>query len=174
VQRGRKTWLERRAEEEAALGYTEQPYVVIVGGGQGGIGLGARLRRLGVPTIIIERNEQPGDSWRKRYKSLCLHDPVWYDHMPYLPFPDDWPVFAPKDKVGDWLEMYTKVMELDYWGSTTARIMWKPTQVPHLWFHGGNLHQSRHYSQFLSLQLKARMEGLDTPVYELAPSHHRR
>lgn len=38
----------------------------------------------------------PGDSWRKRYKSLCLHDPVWYDHMPYLPFPDDWPVCEKK------------------------------------------------------------------------------
>jgi putative flavoprotein involved in K+ transport len=54
------------------------------------------------------------------------------------------------------------------------RNMWKPTQVPLLWIHGGNLHQSRHYSQFLALQLKARMEGLSTPVYELAPSHHRR
>ncbi len=31
------------------------------------------------------------------------------------------------------------------------RNMWKPTQVPNLWMHGGNLHQSRHYSQFLSL-----------------------
>jgi hypothetical protein len=30
-------------------------------------------------------------------------------------------VFAPKDKIGDWLEMYTKVMELNYWGSTTAK-----------------------------------------------------
>ncbi|WP_119155253.1 NAD(P)/FAD-dependent oxidoreductase [Caldimonas tepidiphila] len=118
---GRRSWLERRREEEATLGYTEQPYVLIIGGGQGGIGLGARLRRLGVPTIIVEKNERPGDSWRKRYKSLCLHDPVWYDHLPYLPFPDDWPVFAPKDKVGDWLEMYTKVMELNYWSSTTAQ-----------------------------------------------------
>lgn len=117
---GRRSWLEKRREEEATLGYTEQPYVVIIGGGQGGIGLGARLRRLGVPTIIVEKNERPGDSWRRRYKSLCLHDPVWYDHLPYLPFPDDWPVFAPKDKVGDWLEMYTKVMELNYWSSTTA------------------------------------------------------
>ncbi|SDN74380.1 Predicted flavoprotein CzcO associated with the cation diffusion facilitator CzcD, partial [Klenkia soli] len=53
-------------------------------------------------------------------KSLCLHDPVWYDHLPYLPFPDNWPVFAPKDKIGDWLEMYTKVMELNYWSSTTV------------------------------------------------------
>jgi putative flavoprotein involved in K+ transport len=120
VHRGRQTWLEKRQQEEAELGYSTQPYCVIIGGGQGGIGLGARLKRLGVPTLIIERNERAGDSWRKRYKSLCLHDPVWYDHMPYLPFPDDWPVFAPKDKVGDWLEMYTKVMELNYWSKTEA------------------------------------------------------
>jgi putative flavoprotein involved in K+ transport len=121
VHLGRKTWLDARVEEAARLGHTEQPHVVIVGGGQGGIALGARLRRLGVPTIIVERNARPGDSWRNRYKSLCLHDPVWYDHLPYLPFPDDWPVFAPKDKIGDWLEMYTKVMELNYWGGTTAK-----------------------------------------------------
>ena len=94
---------------------------MIVGGGQGGIALGARLRRLGVPTIIVEKNDRPGDSWRKRYKSLCLHDPVWYDHLPYLPFPDHWPVFSPKDKLGDWLESYTKIMELNYWTRTTCK-----------------------------------------------------
>ncbi len=121
VHPGRKTWLELRKEEEATLGYTKQPDTVIIGGGQGGIMLAARLRRLGVPTIVIERNERPGDSWRKRYKSLCLHDPVWYDHLPYMPFPDDWPVFAPKDKIGDWLESYTKLMEINYWSSTTAK-----------------------------------------------------
>jgi len=121
VRPGRKTWLEDREHELATLGISEQPQVVIVGGGQGGIALGARLRKLGVPAIIVEKNAKPGDSWRKRYKSLCLHDPVWYDHLPYLPFPADWPVFAPKDKLGDWLEMYTKVMELNYWGGTTAK-----------------------------------------------------
>ena len=121
AQPGRKSWLEKREQEASTLGFDEQPYVLIIGGGQGGIALGARLRRLGVPAIIVEKNEKPGDSWRKRYKSLCLHDPVWYDHLPYLPFPDDWPVFAPKDKLGDWLEMYTKVMELNYWGGTTAK-----------------------------------------------------
>jgi putative flavoprotein involved in K+ transport len=117
----RITWAEKRAKEEKELGSKIQPYCLIIGGGQGGIGLGARLRRLGVPTIIIEKNKKPGDSWRNRYKSLCLHDPVWYDHMPYLPFPDDWPVFSPKDKLGDWLEMYTKVMELNYWTSTECK-----------------------------------------------------
>ncbi|HYH89565.1 MAG TPA: NAD(P)/FAD-dependent oxidoreductase [Solirubrobacteraceae bacterium] len=117
----RETWLEQREREAAELGYETQPEVVIVGGGQGGIALGARLRQLGVPTIIVERNERPGDSWRKRYKSLCLHDPVWYDHLPYLKFPENWPVFSPKDKIGDWLEMYTRVMELNYWSSTEAK-----------------------------------------------------
>jgi putative flavoprotein involved in K+ transport len=113
-----KNWLERKREEEEALGFTKQPYCIIVGGGQGGIALGARMKRLGVPTIIVEKNDRPGDSWRKRYKSLVLHDPVWYDHLPYLPFPDDWPIFTPKDKIGDWLEMYVKVMELNYWASS--------------------------------------------------------
>ncbi len=111
----RKSWLERKVQEEADLGYKTQPYCVVIGGGQGGIAMGARLKRLGVPTIIIEKNARAGDSWRNRYRSLCLHDPVWYDHLPFLPFPEHWPVFAPKDKIGDWLEMYTKVMELNYW-----------------------------------------------------------
>ena len=97
-----------------------QPYVLVVGGGQGGIALGARLRQLGVPTIVVDKHARPGDQWRGRYKSLCLHDPVWYDHLPYLKFPDNWPVFSPKDKIADWLESYIKVMELPYWGSTVA------------------------------------------------------
>ena len=120
VQRGRRSWLERRRDEEQALGATVQPDVVIVGGGQGGLALGARLRRLGVSAIIVDKHARPGDQWRRRYKSLCLHDPVWYDHLPYLPFPDHWPVYSPKDKLGDWLEMYARVMELTCWNSTTC------------------------------------------------------
>ena len=120
IQRGRKTWLERREEEAAELGRSQQPFVLVIGGGQGGIALGARLRQLGVSHIVIDRYPRPGDQWRSRYKSLCLHDPVWYDHLPYLPFPPNWPVFAPKDKIGDWLEMYTKVMEVNYWSSTNC------------------------------------------------------
>jgi len=118
--RDRQTWPELRAIEDAELGTTRQPYCLIVGGGQGGIMLGARLKQLGVPFIIVEKNRQPGDSWRNRYRSLVLHDPVWYDHLPYIPFPAHWPVFTPKDKMGDWLEMYVKVMELNYWTGTEA------------------------------------------------------
>ena len=119
--KNRKTWKEKQQEEAESLGSTTQPYVLVVGGGQGGIALGSRLRQLGVPALVVDKHPRPGDQWRNRYKSLCLHDPVWYDHLPYLKFPDNWPVFAPKDKVGDWLESYVKVMEVPYWSNTEVK-----------------------------------------------------
>jgi putative flavoprotein involved in K+ transport len=118
---GRPSWLDRRQHEQASIGVTTQPFVLVIGGGQGGIALGARLQRLGVPALIIDRNPRAGDAWRNRYKSLCLHDAVWYDHLPYMPFPEHWPVYTPKDKMGDWLEMYVNIMELNYWTSATCR-----------------------------------------------------
>ncbi|MFN8031349.1 MAG: NAD(P)/FAD-dependent oxidoreductase [Dermatophilaceae bacterium] len=120
IDKDRLTWKEKRELEGESLGVTTQPYVLVVGGGQGGIAVGARLRQLGVPALVIDKYARPGDQWRGRYKSLCLHDPVWYDHLPYLKFPDNWPVFAPKDKIADWLESYVKVMEVPYWSSTEA------------------------------------------------------
>jgi putative flavoprotein involved in K+ transport len=120
VNRQRLTWLERREKEQAELGTAVQPYVLVVGGGQGGIALGARLRQLGVPSLVVDKHRRPGDQWRGRYKSLCLHDPVWYDHLPYLKFPDTWPVFSPKDKIGDWLESYVEAMEVPYWTGTAV------------------------------------------------------
>jgi putative flavoprotein involved in K+ transport len=118
--RNRLSWKETLERESQEMGGSEQPYVLVVGGGQGGIGLGARLRQLNIPFVVIDKHLRPGDQWRSRYKSLCLHDPVWYDHMPYIKFPENWPVFSPKDKLGDWLESYTKIMEIPYWSSTTC------------------------------------------------------
>jgi putative flavoprotein involved in K+ transport len=45
------------------------------------------------------------------------------------------------------------------------RNMWKPTAQAGLWFHGGNLAQSRFYSRYLALQLKGRYEKLPMSVY---------
>jgi putative flavoprotein involved in K+ transport len=118
VVKGRRVWLDGRNDDKAELGISRQPYCLIVGGGQGGLALAARLKQLGVPTLIVDALPRPGDGWRRRYRSLCLHDPVWYDHMPYLPFPDNWPVYTPKDKMGDWLEAYASIMELDIWNAT--------------------------------------------------------
>lgn len=115
------TWGEEREQELADIGVTKQPYVLIVGGGHSGIILGARLRMLGVPALIVDANERPGDNWRKRYRTLQLHNPVYENHLPYLPFPDNWPIYMNKDKFADWLEAYTKIMELNYWGSSEVQ-----------------------------------------------------
>jgi putative flavoprotein involved in K+ transport len=114
--RGRQNWLDERARRRAYR--HSEPQVVIVGAGQGGLSLAARLGQAGIDTLIVERNGRIGDSWRKRYHSLVLHDPVWYDHMPYLHFPDNWPVFTPKDKLANWFELYAEAMELNVWTST--------------------------------------------------------
>jgi cation diffusion facilitator CzcD-associated flavoprotein CzcO len=111
-----ENWLDRR---RAKVDFkTAEPDVVIVGAGQGGLALAANLGLLGVDTLVLERNERVGDSWRKRYRSLVLHDPVWADHLPYLPFPRSWPVYSAKDKIADWLEFYASSMELNVWTST--------------------------------------------------------
>jgi len=67
-------WSEQR-EREVEFADSE-PYVVVVGGGQGGLIVAARLKHLDAPTLVLERNDRVGDTWRKRYETLCLHDPV--------------------------------------------------------------------------------------------------
>ncbi|KAH6909258.1 flavin-containing monooxygenase [Coprinopsis sp. MPI-PUGE-AT-0042] len=95
--------------------------VLIIGAGQSGLITGARLKSLGVDpdqVVIIDKNERVGDNWRKRYDALKLHDPVWYDHLPYIPFPSDWPVNTPAKGLADWLESYAKALDLDVWTSS--------------------------------------------------------
>jgi putative flavoprotein involved in K+ transport len=111
-----RTWLDGRIR---GVAYTDrEPRVLIVGGGHSGLALAARLGQLDVDTLVVERNPRIGDNWRRRYRSLVLHDPVWYDHLPYVPFPLTWPIFTPKDKLGDWLEHYASIMELNIWTDT--------------------------------------------------------
>jgi len=112
---GRPNWRMERDRRRVELGATEQPYCVVIGAGLAGLGLGARLKQLGVPTLILDKRERPSDTWRERYATLSLHSPVWYDHMPYLPFPETWPRFASKDRVADWLDAYATIMDLDIW-----------------------------------------------------------
>jgi putative flavoprotein involved in K+ transport len=76
------------------------------------------------------------------------------------------------DKVGKWWGLGSDTAKDPGPWEGELRNMWKPTAQEALWFHGGNLHQSRHYSQFLSLQIKARQVGIKTPVYGQAEVHH--
>src|SRR5687767_8582778 len=113
---GGTNWKEQR---EAAQHYSDrEPTVLIAGGGQAGLSLAATLGRIGVDALIVDKFERVGDCWRQRYHSLALHNDTQYNHLPYMPFPDCWPTYLPKDMVADWFEAYTWAMEINFWPST--------------------------------------------------------
>ena len=97
---------------------TRDPAVLIAGAGQAGLAIAARLRLLGVDTLIVDKRERVGDIWRERYHSLALHNQVKLNHMPYLPWPPNWPKYLPKDMIAGWLETYAWAMECNVWNST--------------------------------------------------------
>jgi len=106
-------WLDLR---KAAARYEDRdPAVLVVGGGQAGLSIAARLKQLNVDTLIVDRNKRVGDNWRNRYHALTLHNQVQVNHLPYMPFPPNWPTYIPKDKLASWFEAYAESIELDFW-----------------------------------------------------------
>ena len=113
---GGENWLDRRAR---AVAYADRdPAVLVVGAAQAGLSVAARLTQLGVDTLVVDREARIGDSWRRRYHALTLHNETRVNHLPYLPFPRSWPVFIPKDMLANWFEHYAEAMELNVWTGT--------------------------------------------------------
>src|SRR6185295_7896252 len=109
-------WLDLR---NASNGYSDRdPTVLVIGGGQSGLCIAARLKQLNVDTLIVDRMQRIGDNWRKRYHALTLHNQVQVNHLPYMLFPPSWPTYIPKDKLANWFESYVDGMELNFWTET--------------------------------------------------------
>ena len=109
-------WLDQR--KSAATYQDHDPVVLVVGGGHAGLSIAARLTQLGIDTLIVDRESRIGDNWRNRYHALTLHNQVQVNHLPYMPFPPNWPTYIPKDKLAGWFEAYVECLELNYWTGT--------------------------------------------------------
>ncbi len=110
-------WLDVRTEER--LYKDKDPEVLVVGSGQAGLSIAARLKQQNIDTLVIDKNERVGDNWRNRYHSLKLHNQTHVNHLPYMSFPPTWPTYIPKDKLAGWFEYYAESMELNVWTKTT-------------------------------------------------------
>jgi len=95
-----------------------EPTVLVIGAAQAGLSIAARLNQLGVDTLVVEKWPRIGDSWRKRYHSLALHNSIHLNHLPYMQFPPTWPKYIPKDMLGNWFEFYADAMEINCWTDT--------------------------------------------------------
>ncbi len=114
---GGPNWLDKRNVARVYDG--RDPAVLVVGGGHAGLTAAASLGALGVSALVVDRMARVGDNWRLRYHGLKLHNQVYSNHLPYLPFPKTWPHYIPKDKIANWLEFYVEAMEIDFWTSTS-------------------------------------------------------
>jgi cation diffusion facilitator CzcD-associated flavoprotein CzcO len=113
-----QNWLDRRNATQRFD--NNDPDVVVIGGGQSGLMLAARLGQLNIATLVVEKTERIGDIWRNRYHALQLHNEICMNHFAYVSFPDTWPVYIPKDKLANWMEFYAETMELNVWTQTTV------------------------------------------------------
>ncbi|MEZ5818782.1 MAG: NAD(P)/FAD-dependent oxidoreductase [Hyphomicrobiaceae bacterium] len=113
---GGDNWEDVRRKAQA---YEDRdPTVLVVGGAQAGLSVAARLNQVGIDALVVEKWPRIGDSWRKRYHSLALHNSIHVNHLPYVPFPPTWPTYIPKDMLGMWFECYAQIMEINTWTNT--------------------------------------------------------
>ena len=61
-------------DRNAEMEYT----AVVVGAGQCGLSVAARLENLGISTLVVEKLSTIGDVWRSRYESLETNTPRAY------------------------------------------------------------------------------------------------
>lgn len=93
-------------------GVPERLDTVVIGAGQAGLATGYHLRRLGVPSVILDEHARVGDAWRTRWDSLRLFTPARIDGLPGMPFPAEAWSYPTKDEMADYMEAYAERFRL--------------------------------------------------------------
>ncbi|KOC18134.1 putative flavin-containing monooxygenase [Aspergillus flavus AF70] len=113
---GITSWASQRSE---AINNVD-PEILIIGGGQNGLAMAARCKVLGMENLIIERSDEVGDIWKKRYEYLSLYFPHWLDALLYFKYSQHWPMYIPAQKQALYMQWYASVLELNVWTKSSV------------------------------------------------------
>jgi len=106
IARARFVRLGGHVPTDTLRGTMERIDVVIVGGGQAGLGVSHQLTHAGVEHVVLERG-RVGQTWRNRWDSFCLVTPNWTVQLPGHPYEGDDPdAFMPRDEIVALLASY--------------------------------------------------------------------
>ena len=106
--------------------YELQPiHTIVIGGGQAGLAVGYHLAKRGIPFLILDANQQVGDSWRNRWDSLRLFTPARYAGLPGLRFPGRGDIAPTKEQTADYLMEYARHFNLPVQNGVRVDRLWK-------------------------------------------------
>ncbi|MEO1258200.1 MAG: NAD(P)/FAD-dependent oxidoreductase [Bacteroidota bacterium] len=86
---------------------------LIIGAGPAGLATAGRMRKLGIEFEILEKSQHVGNAWRHHYDRLHLHTVKQWSHLPHQPFPDDFPIYVPREKLVEYMDEYAKQFEIE-------------------------------------------------------------
>ncbi|MGK0364104.1 MAG: cation diffusion facilitator CzcD-associated flavoprotein CzcO [Saprospiraceae bacterium] len=85
---------------------------LIIGAGPAGLATAGRLHKKGLDFILLEQSNQIAHSWQNHYERLHLHTVKKYSELPFMPFPEEYPNYVPREKLVEYYENYAKIMEI--------------------------------------------------------------
>ncbi|KAL2839732.1 hypothetical protein BJY01DRAFT_250332 [Aspergillus pseudoustus] len=97
---------------------------LIIGAGNAAVTLSARLKALGVDSVMVDRNARPGDNWALRYDCLKFHIPTSFCELPYMCYDQDLqtPHLLTRDDLASQVRRYVETFNLN--GVHSAQIQW--------------------------------------------------
>jgi len=105
---------------------------LIIGAGPAGMGIAARLRKMGIDFEMVEQSQHVGNAWHHHYDRLHLHTVKQLSNLPHLPFPDDFPLYVPRAKLVEYFDQYAKQFQLKPHQSQNVIVATGVNRIPNI------------------------------------------